>query len=73
MEAVPVAGALRFELLSEGRYDLKTSRKTRSEGQHGPRGRHAPGERQNAPKRGKYGRPVPNTGGGRGIGKGKRR
>jgi ribonuclease R len=68
VEAVPVAGALRFELLSEGRYDLKTSRKTRSA--HGPRGSHARDERQNAPKRGKYGRPVPHKGG---KAKGKRR
>jgi ribonuclease R len=71
VEAVPVAGALRFELLSEGRYDLKTSRKTRSA--HGHRGSHAPGERQNAPKRGKYGRPATHTGGKRGKGKGKKR
>jgi len=26
VEAIPVAGALRFELLSEGRYDLKARR-----------------------------------------------
>ncbi len=73
VEAVPVAGALRFELLSEGRYDLKTSRKTRSP--HGPRGRHAPAERQNASKRGKHGRPMPDKAGKRGKGKakGKRR
>ncbi len=77
VEAVPVAGALRFELLSEGRYDLKTSRKTRSDGQYGPRGRHASAERQNAPKRGKYGRPLAHKGGNRGKGsaqgKGKKR
>jgi ribonuclease R len=60
VEAVPVAGALRFELLSEGRYDLKTSRKTRSQDTHGPRGRHAPAGRQNAPSHGKYGRQGPN-------------
>lgn len=78
VEAVPVAGALRFELLSEGRYDLKATRKSRSGSPHGPRGRHAPAERQNAPKRGKYGRPVPDRGGksrktGGGKGKGKKR
>ena len=81
VEAVPVAGALRFELLSEGRYDLKTTQKSRTPRPHGPRGRHAPAERQNAPKRGKYGRPgsnkVPDKGGKRsktgGKGKGKRR
>jgi ribonuclease R len=72
VEAVPVAGALRFELLSEGRYDLKTTRKTRSDGRHGPRGSHAPGERQNAPKRGKYGRPVSHKGGKRGKGGGQK-
>jgi len=80
VEAVPVAGALRFELLSEGRHDLKTTRKSRGGSPHGPRGRHAPAERQNAPKRGKYGRPVPDRGGkgpkpggGKGKGKGKKR
>ena len=78
VEAVPVAGALRFELISEGRYDLKASRKTRSDRPHGPRGSHAPGERQNAPMRGKYGRPIPaksgKSGGKKsGKGKGKRR
>lgn len=74
VEAVPVAGALRFELLSEGRYDLKTTRKTRSPGgPHGHRGSHAPGERQNATKRGKYGRPVPHKGGKGGKHKGKKR
>src|SRR5690606_11800440 len=73
VEAVPVAGALRFELLSEGRHDLKTSRKTRSP--HDARGRHAPAERQIAPKRGKHGRPMPDKNGKRGKGKakGKRR
>jgi ribonuclease R len=69
VEAVPVAGALRFELLSEGRYDLKATRKTRSDSPHHRRGSHAPAERQNAPKRGKYGRPVPHTGSKRGKGK----
>ena len=77
VEAVPVAGALRFEMLSEGRYDLKATRKTRSATTHGPRGSHAPAERQNGPKRGKYGRPAPHKGGKRGQGsnkaKGKRR
>jgi ribonuclease R len=76
VEAVPVAGALRFELLSEGRYDLKATRKTRSDSPHGRRGSHAPAERQNAPKRGKYGRPVPNKsdkGKGQHKHKGKRR
>jgi ribonuclease R len=34
VEAIPVAGALRFELLSEGRYDLKPSRR---HGNHAPR------------------------------------
>jgi ribonuclease R len=79
VEAVPVAGALRFELLSEGRFDLKTSRKTRSP--QGHRSSHAPAERQNGPKRGKYGRPMPHKGGKRGQrsgqasgkGKGKKR
>jgi ribonuclease R len=32
VEAIPIAGALRFELLSEGRYDLKTARR----GHRGP-------------------------------------
>ena len=73
VEAVPVAGALRFELLSEGRYDLKATRKTRSDSPHARRGSHAPTERQNAPKRGKYGRPVPHKGGKSGKGKGKGR
>jgi ribonuclease R len=72
VEAVPVAGALRFELLSEGRYDLKATRKTRSDSPHGRRGSHAPTERQNATKRGKYGRPVPHKAGTGGKGKGKR-
>ena len=79
VEAVPVAGALRFELLSEGRYDLKTTRKTRSP--QGARGRHAPAERQNASKHGKQDVPgsnrMPKKGGKRGPrsgkGKGKRR
>ncbi|MCW5681888.1 MAG: ribonuclease R [Xanthobacteraceae bacterium] len=77
VEAVPVAGALRFELLSEGRYDLKATRKSRSNGPRGHRGSHAPSGRQNAPKRGKYGRPVSHKGGKAGSkpgkGKGKRR
>ena len=81
VEAIPVAGALRFELLSEGRYDLKTTRKTRSPSPHGPRGRHAQPERQNAPKHGKHGHQgsnkSPDKGGKRGKrgpkGKGKRR
>lgn len=77
VEAVPIAGALRFELMSEGRYDLKATRKTRSDRPRGFRGSHAPGERQNASKRGKYGRPVPHNDGkgGKksGKGKGKRR
>jgi ribonuclease R len=82
VEAVPVAGALRFELLSEGRYDLKTTRKSHIPRPHGARGRHAPAERQNASKRGKYGRQGSNkasdkggkTGGkGSSKGKGKRR
>jgi ribonuclease R len=73
VEAVPIAGALRFEMLSEGRHDLKVSRKTRSPHGRGPRP--APGGGQNAAKRGKYGRPVPHTGGnpGKKRGKGKRR
>ena len=73
VEAVPFAGALRFEMLSEGRHDLKVTRKTRSP--HGRDPRHAPGGGQNAAKRGKYGRPVPHTGGkpAKKRGKGKRR
>jgi ribonuclease R len=42
IEAVPVAGALRFELLSEGRYEPSLR----------PRGRG--GRRQDGPRRGKY-------------------
>lgn len=72
VEAIPVAGALRFELLSEGRYDLKTTRKTRSPGPHGPRGRHAQPERQNAPKRGKHGHQGSNKGPDKGGKRGKR-
>jgi ribonuclease R len=33
VEAIPVAGALRFELLSEGRYDLRPSKRGRREPQ----------------------------------------
>lgn len=72
VEAVPVAGALRFELLSEGRYDLKTTRKTRSPSPHGPRGRHAQPERQNASKHGKHGHQGSNKGPDKGGKRGKR-
>jgi ribonuclease R len=42
VEAIPVAGALRFELLSEGRYDAGISRKA---GKFG-RGKRTPGDRK---------------------------
>jgi ribonuclease R len=44
VEAVPVAGALRFELLSEGRYDPALRR----------RGRPGRGSREDGPRRGKF-------------------
>ena len=41
VEAIPVAGALRFELISEGRYDLKPARR-----RHPPRPHRQPGRRR---------------------------
>jgi len=45
VEAIPVAGALRFELISEGRYDLKLPRKRREPRPHRQPGRRRRGRR----------------------------
>src|SRR6185436_14523963 len=45
VEAAPVAGALRFELLSEGRYDRSAKRQSRPPEQHRNSGRNQNPER----------------------------
>jgi ribonuclease R len=45
VEAIPVAGALRFDLISEGRYDLKLPRQRREPRPHRQPGRRRRGKR----------------------------